>query len=30
MLKMDIIEPSESSFSSPIVMVHKKDKTFRF
>ena len=28
MLKMDIIEPSESSFSSPIVMVRKKDETF--
>ena len=27
---MDIIEPSESSFSSPIVMVRKKDETFRF
>ena len=30
MLKMDFIEPSESSFSSPIVMVCKKDETFRF
>ena len=30
MLKMNIIEPSDSAFSSPIVMVRKKDETFRF
>ena len=29
MLKKDVIEPYESSFSSPIVMVHKKDETLK-
>lgn len=30
MLKMKVIEPSESAYSSPIVMVRKKDQSFRF
>ncbi|EGT39800.1 hypothetical protein CAEBREN_00607 [Caenorhabditis brenneri] len=30
MLSMDIIEPSTSTFTSPIVLVKKKDGTFRF
>ena len=30
MLKMNIIEPSENAFSSPIVMVQKRDQSFRF
>ncbi|MCG7875094.1 MAG: RNase H-like domain-containing protein [Candidatus Thiodiazotropha endolucinida] len=30
MLEMDVIEPSESAYSSPIVLVRKKDQTFRF
>lgn len=30
MLDMQVIEPSESAYSSPIVLVKKKDETFRF
>ena len=30
MLEMQVIEPSESAYSSPIVLVKKKDQTFRF
>ncbi|XP_033758666.1 uncharacterized protein LOC117340982 [Pecten maximus] len=30
MLAMDIIEPSDSEYSSPIVMIRKRDSTWRF
>lgn len=30
MLELDVIEPSESPYSSPIVLVAKKDGTYRF
>ena len=30
MHEKNVIEPSESAYSSPIVLVEKKDKTFRF
>ena len=30
MIDMKVIEPSESAYSSPIVLVKKKDQTFRF
>ena len=30
LLEMQVIEPSESAYSSPIVPVKKKDQTFRF
>ena len=30
MLEMQVIEPSESAYSSPIVLVKKKDQTLRF
>ena len=30
MLEMQVIEPSDSAHSSPIVLVNRKDQTFRF